>query len=201
MFNFSDQPRQARAELRPLFPKPKLYYSATRGWFYYPLPYHTQVPRMITPNTSLGYKRLLERAIPQPKLNLELRLGQPGQASPTYLPRKTWVSRTYQEHNIPKHLRLTLGHKTWARDNERRGSQPSLSYLLQHRPRVTPKTRDYYGPCERCNKFFETSQLYAAHMGAHYRKEETVQQTMARRANSKKYKYLNYWNVSSFWNL
>ncbi|GKA26421.1 C2H2-like zinc finger protein [Tanacetum coccineum] len=196
MFNFSDQPRRARAELGPLFTKPELYYSTTREWFYNPLPYHTQVPRMIAPDTSLGYKRLLERAkaqlviqFPQPKLDLELRLGQPGQA-PTYLRRTTRVTRTSQEHNIPKHLRLTLGHKTWAKDYVRRGRPPSLSYLLQRHPRVTPKTRDFYGPCERCNMFFETSQLYAAHMRAHYMKEETVEQKMARRA--KKYNYPNY---------
>ncbi|KAI3675088.1 hypothetical protein L1987_84672 [Smallanthus sonchifolius] len=190
MFTFSKKPGHARARI-----------STTNGLFMSLKILIPQMPRLITPDILVGPNPSTNI---DPKVDVELRLGQPGSSVSEVRGigiEIGIVSGTNQTLEVPKNLVLTLGQKTWGQDYIRRGRLPSTKgppTRIQVQPTQTqgfasssrkkPKKRDYYGPCVRCNMFFDTSQLFASHMGAHYKKEETVEERKVRLARKHKYR-------------
>ncbi|MFS7983950.1 putative transcription factor C2H2 family [Helianthus anomalus] len=121
-----------------------------------------QSPQFVASNIMSGSN-------PSTDVDLNLRLDLPG---------------TNVINEVPDDLTLTLGNKAWELDSNRRGVspitevpptrikvQPTKTQGFVGSSRANPKKRDYYGPCVRCGKVFETSQHYASHMSSHARKD------------------------------
>lgn len=160
--------------------------------FIFPQNINHQLAHLFMPRIPIEPMRSV--TIP-PKLDLELRLGIPGQTTVSEVSGTKMVPRTNRTTlvPIPKHLRLTLGHKSYGKNYRKRGrpskneGKPAQTKDVAGPSRKKPsKKRDYYGPCGRCGKIFDTSPFYASHMSVHYRKDETEEEKKERLSKKRK---------------
>lgn len=202
MFNIFDKPGHTKYGLSAAYATPSRNFTAPRnGYFLCSDLFISHTSRLnppkilIDPDTSLTLG---------PKVDLELRLGQP-RPSVNKVGGTGIVSGTNQTSEVPDDLMLTLGNKTLGQDNITKGRLPLIKGV-QPGTQVQPpapeiqvfassshekyRKRDYYGPCVKCGKVFDTSQSYAGHMAAHYKMEETIEERIARRAKKRKHQNL-----------
>lgn len=198
LFNFSSSYPRATARLSTSDPHHNLFNSPTNGWFVLSPSCDPELAHLFTPKIQTEPQRSLITETPK-VLDLELRLGLPGQTS-SEVPGTKKVSGTKMvlrtnrtTEVIPKHLMLTLGHKSYgknykkrARPSQTKGKVAQTKNTAARPSRVKRSKRDYYGPCKRCGRVFLTSPTYASHVNSHYRKDETAEEKKKRLSKKRK---------------
>ncbi|KAK1439720.1 hypothetical protein QVD17_05540 [Tagetes erecta] len=191
MFNISYKPGHVSTTYDTPTPTPTPFFTVPVNgqWFICPEVFTSHISRRSSPNILTQPNT----SIADPRVDLELRLGQPD-TSVQEEREPEMVSGTNQTPKVPDNLTLTLGYNKTVMKGRLptiEGVIPGIRFDQAGSKEKLPKQRDYYGPCVKCGRVFDTSQSYAGHMAGHYKMEETLEERKKRLANKRKYKTPN----------